>query len=177
MIAAPSCIFSPEPTDPPPKPKVEWPDLTNRDDVAKTVVLCYENPQNGETKTRYEGLLHSQYFFDFDENDVNPGDPPIMTRAEDLLSTEWIFANHVDLVLTIDPAEGGSWEEISDINGEACANCWEGRRNYTIRFQQTDEGTIYQSSPGSAAVTIVVAPDESDPSKWVLRAIYDEYNQ
>jgi hypothetical protein len=32
------------------------------------------------------------------------------------------------------------------------------------------------STPGSAAVTIIVAPDESDSNKWVLRALFDEYN-
>jgi hypothetical protein len=176
LIAAPSCIFSPETTDPPEKPKVVWPDLTNRDDVAKTIVLCYENPQNNESETRYEGVLHSEYFFAYDPDDVEPGGDQIMTLSDDILSTKWLFANHVDLYLEINPADGGTWEQITELDGKPCENCWQGRRDYQVRFQQTDESISYQSTPGSAAVTIIVAPNESDPSKWVLRAIYDEYN-
>jgi hypothetical protein len=173
-LIAPSCIFSPEETPPPDKLRVEWPDLTDRDDVAKTIVLCYENPENSESMTRYEALLHSQYFFAFDERDVPPGEPPIMTRADDILSTEWIFDNANLLELALYPEEGGTWAPIAELGGEPCDDCWSGRREYIIRFQTDEEGTIYQSSPGSAAVTIIVAPDEGDPGKWVLRALYDE---
>lgn len=178
LIAAPSCIFDPKPNDDPPPPvRVEWPDLTNRDDVAKTIVLCYENPQNSESMVRYEGLLHSQYFFAFDPDDVDPEIGPIMTKALDVVSTAWIFENQTLLYLSVDPEDGGSWEQYPEINGEPCENCWSGRRQYSIRAQFGDDGTIYQSTEGAAAVTIIVAPDEDNPSKWVLRAMYDEYNR
>lgn len=177
LIAAPSCIFDPKPSDDPPvKKPVEWPDMTNRDHVIKTIVLCYENPTLNESMTRYEGLLHSQYFFAFDEADIDPELGPILPRALDIESTAWLFDNQTLLELTVAPEEGGTWEEYPEINGEPCTGCWAGERDYTIRAQIGDEDLIYQSSPGSARVIIVVAPDEGDSSKWVLRAIYDVYD-
>lgn len=154
---------------------ISWPDMTSRDDVIETILLCYENPRAAESMTRYEALLHSQYFFALDEQDVDPGDPPIMTRAEDIASTQYIFENNTILELFLVPEEGGLWMEHPEIAGEACPGCWAGERDYMIRFQYGDEDVIYLSSPGSASVFIVVAPDEGDPSKWVLRAMYDIY--
>ena len=95
-----------------------------------------------------------------------------MTRAEDLLSTEWIFDTQTMLELTIDP-EIGSWDTVAEVEGEACTDCWETTRSYFVRAQFEDEGTIYQSSPERAFVRIIVAPDESDGSKWALRAMFD----
>jgi hypothetical protein len=45
-------------------------------------------------------------------------------------------------------------------------------RTYFIRAQFERNGTIYACEPESY-VTIIVAPDEGDSSKWVIRAIYD----
>jgi hypothetical protein len=155
---------------------VEWPDMTDRDDVIATILLCYGNPENKEAMPRYERLLHSQYFFAFDAEDVlPPGESPILTRAQDIVSTQWLFENNVELRLSIDPAEGGTWSQIDELDGVPCANCWEGRREYQIRYQKTNDDHVLQSNPGAAAVTIIVAPDESDPGRWVLRALFDEY--
>ena len=175
VLAATGC-FEDDPVKVKEKDPIDWPDLTDRDDVAKTIVLCYENPTDNEAMTRFEGLLHSQYFFAFDPEDVNPGDPVLLTRAEDIIVTQWLFENHTELYLSIYPADGEAWDQLAELYGEPCDDCWSGRREYMISYQQTDESIRLMSTPGSAAVTIIVAPDESDSNKWVLRALFDEYN-
>ena len=175
LIASPSCIFDPkEEIDPPPIPVVEWPDMTNRDDVIKTILLAYEYPKEGESVSRYNGLLHSLFFFGLDPIDVGVGEPPILTRAEEIASTEWMFDVASELVLTI--PETGTWNPYTEIEGGTCENCWESTRGYTIRFQIGDEEMTHVSSAGKASVIIIVAPDEADSSKWVLRAMYDVMN-
>jgi hypothetical protein len=151
--------------------EIPWPAMTDRDDVIKTVVLCYENPKDGSSDSKYNALLHSLYFFKFDESDVDPGGSPIFTRAEDIMSTEWLFTVTTILELTI--TETGAWHEYPEIEGEPCENCWETTRQYFVRAQFEGEGTIYHSSPERVFVTIIAAPDESDSSKWVLRAMFD----
>ncbi len=171
MLASPSCIFDPK-EDPliPPVVPVEWPDMTDRDDVIKTTVLCYENPRDG-ADAKYNALLHGLYRFTFHKDDIDPEIGPIFTRPLDIESTEWIFRENTMLELTI--TETGSWYEYPEIGGEPCDNCWETTRQYFIRAQFGDETTIFQSPPERAFVMIIVAPDENDATKWVLRAMFD----
>jgi len=175
LLASPACIFDPKedpviPVDDP----IVWPDMTNRDDVIKTIVLAYENRTDGESLSRYNALVHTGYFFGLAPGDVEPGDSPIMTRAEDIASTEFLFDTDLTAVLelTITPEEG-SWYEYTELDGEPCENCFGTERQYFIRVQFEDETTIFQSPPGRAFAVVIVAPDENDPTKWVLRAMYD----
>jgi hypothetical protein len=173
LLAPQSCIFDPQedPDDRPVDP-IDWPDMTERDDVIKMVILCYENPKNAGAVSRYNGLLESGYFFKFADGDVEPGDPTIMERVVDIKSTEGIFEFESMLELTITP-EKGSWYEYLELEGEPCENCWSTERQYFIRAQFGDEETTYQSPVGRAYLTVIVSPDEDDASKWVLRAIFD----
>ncbi len=173
LLAPQSCIFDPKenPDDRPGDPIV-WPDMTERDDVIKMVILCYKNPKEAEAVSRYNALLESGYFFKFAEGDVEPGDPTIMERVVDIRSTEGIFEHESMLELTITP-EVGSWYEYPELAGEPCENCHSTERQYFIRAQFGDEGTTYQSPVGRAYLTVVVSPDETDATKWVLRAIFD----
>jgi hypothetical protein len=173
MLVSPSCIFDPkQEKEPPPVVDVDWPDMTQRDDVIKMLVLTYANPKNPESIPNYRALLHSQYFFGLAPQDVPPGEPPIMTRSEDVTSTELIFEYEKILELTIDPMVA-TWYEYPELEGEVCENCWAAQPSYFIRAQFNDEETIYLSPVENAEVSIIVAPDESDPGKWVLRAMYD----
>lgn len=156
--------------------RLPWPDMIAKDDVITTLLLCYENPWTSESMTRYEAMLHSQYFFALDDQDVNPPDPGFLSRAEDIAATRAIFENQTLLELSLSPETGGTWETLPDLEGEPCENCWAGLRGYVIRAQFGGDETIYQSSPGAMSVTIVVAPDEIDPSKWAVRAMYDMSN-
>ena len=176
MMSVVSCSDEPVKIKPPyEEPDIDWPFMTDRDDVIETIVLCYDNPRHSQTTARYMELLHSQYFFGFAPRDVPPGEPPILTRVQDIAATEWIFANQTRLELAITP-EVGSWYEYSELEGEPCENCYGTERQYFIRAQFGDETTTYQSTPGRAFAVVIVAPDESDPTKWVLRAMYDNGN-
>jgi hypothetical protein len=173
LLASPSCIFDPK-EDPliPPVVPIEWPDMTDRDDVIKTIVLCYENPKEGTAEAKYNALLHSLYYFKLHPDDITgPLYSPIITRADDILSTEWIFRVQTLLELTL--TETGSWYEYPEIEGEPCENCWETTRQYFVRAQFGDETTIWQSPPERAFVIIIAVPDENDATKWVLRAMFD----
>jgi len=152
--------------------EIPWPAMTDRDDVIKTIVLCYENPKSGEAVSRYNRLLHSGYFFKLADGDVDPGDPSYMNRATDIRSTEGIFEFESMLELSIIP-EVGSWYPYPELGGEPCEDCHSTERQYFIRAQFGDEETTYQSPVGRAFVMIIISPDESDSSKWVIRAMYD----
>jgi hypothetical protein len=178
LIAAIALIFAASCSDDPAKPTEEdnlmWPAMTSRDDVIKTVMIAYANRTDGASLSKYNALLHTEYFFGLAAEDVSPGDPPILTRAEDIASTEFLFDPTTTSVLelTITPEEG-SWYEYPEIEGQPCENCYVTERQYFIRAQFGDEMTIYQSPPGRAFAVFIVAPDESDASKWVLRAAFD----
>ncbi len=172
LIMSPACIFDPK-EDPaiPPDVEIQWPDMTEKDDVVKTVLLAYEHPKEGASVSRYNAALHSLFFFHLQPEDVDPGDPPFLTRAIDVSTTERMFEAESLLELII--AEAGTWNPYNEIEGKPCENCWESTRGYAIRAQFGDEETVYQSTAGKASVIIIVAPDEADPTKWVLRAMYD----
>ena len=152
-------------------PDIDWPSMTERDDVIRTVLLAYDNPRSAESMARYGDVLHSMYFFRLRATDVEPGGSPIITRAEDIQSTEWIFESHTMLLLEI--PEAGAWDPAPEIEGEPCDNCWVTTRQYYVQAQFGDDTVIYQSAPDRAFVTVIAAPDEGDSSKWVIRAMFD----
>lgn len=152
-------------------PASTWPSMTNEDDIVKAVLWCYANTSSGDVMSRYESILHSEYFFYLASEDIKLGGEAVITRAEDILLTEALFGNHIMLELSI--TTSGGWYEREEVAGLPCEGCRESTRQYFIRAQLSRDGTIYVSSPTTACVTIIVAPDESDSSKWVIRAIYD----
>jgi hypothetical protein len=152
-------------------PGIEWPGMTSRDDVVRTLLLTYANPKEGESVSKFNALLHSSYFFALNPSDVGVGGSPVLARAEDIAATEWIFESTSLLDLSV--AETGTWNSYPEIDGEPCIDCWESTREYRIRAQFGDEDTTYQSPAGRASVIIIVARDEADSSKWVIRAMYD----
>ncbi|MCK4549076.1 MAG: hypothetical protein KAU49_02865, partial [Candidatus Krumholzibacteria bacterium] len=157
---------------PPPVIEIPWPDMTDRDDVIRTVVLGYTYPKDAESSAQYEALLHSLYFFGLAPGDFEPGDPNILTKAQDVEVTNWLFTAQV-LELKITPEKAAWYAYTNDLDGKPCENCYSTQRDYFIQVQFDDESTIYQSPPGNASISIIVAPDENDSSKWVLRAMLD----
>jgi hypothetical protein len=170
---SPSCIFDPkQEVDPPPVIEVTWPDMTSRDDVLETLVLTYENAKDPDAVPKYRALLHSQYFFGLAPQDVPVGGSPIISRSEDVTVTEKMFEFEKILELSLDPMVA-TWYEYPELEGEVCENCWATQPSYFIRAQFGDEDKVYISPPDNSEVSIIVAPDENDPTKWVLRAMYD----
>lgn len=173
LLMSPSCIFDPkQEAEIPPVIEVTWPDMTDRDDVLETLVLAYANPKNGESTSKYNAILHTQYFFGLASQDVEVGDSPIISRSEDVTITEKMFEYELILELTLDPMIG-TWVGETEVNGEPCENCWSCQPSYFIRAQFDDEKPLYMSPVTNSEVMIIVSPDEADPTKWVLRAMYD----
>jgi len=152
-------------------PPSTWPEVISEDDVVKAIIWCYKNPSAEDVMTRYESILHSEYFFYLAADDVEPGGDAVITRSEDIALTAAIFDNQTQLELSI--VTTGSWSDRGEIAGETCDGCREATRQYFIRAQFSRDGTIFASSPTTAYVTIIVVPDETDSSKWVIRAICD----
>jgi len=78
-------------------PPTTWPEMITEDEVVQALVLCYENPGLADVMARYEGFLHSEYFFELAPDDVDVGESKFILRAEDIASTSWIFENQSGL--------------------------------------------------------------------------------
>lgn len=151
-------------------PPATWPEMTSEDDAIQAIVMCYGAPGGEETMSKYDALLHSEYFFELAPDDVDVGKTPVITRAEDITLTGKLFMHQTDLELEI--LMSGAWNDCPEVAGTTCEGCRETTRSYFIRVQFDYFGKTYMCEPDSY-VTIIVAPDESDPAKWVIRAIYD----
>ena len=91
--------------------------------------------------SRYEALLHTEYFFELAPEDVVPGEDAAMTRAEDIASTAWIFENQDMLELAIIPS--GDWYDHPAVGEAACEGCRATTREYFIRAQFGKEDRVY----------------------------------
>ena len=154
--------------EPPPD---AWPELTSENNVIGALVWCYDNPSSDDAMTRYESLLHSEYFFRLAAGDVDEGEDPVITKAADIGITRAIFEHQS--YLDLDIVTTGDWYDQPELNGHPCEGCRTATREYFIRARFAADGDTWQSVPGKAFVTVIVAPHESDTSKWVIRAIYD----
>jgi hypothetical protein len=151
-------------------PVIEWPGLTSEDALVEALIWCYSHPAHEQAMERYESLLHSRYFFMLAEDDLAPGEDPVIDRASDLTITGRIFSGCTQLELSF---ERGSWYDEPEIGGEPCDGCRTMTTGYFIRAQFGADGTIYSTRWSPAAVTIIAAPNEADPGQWAIRAIYD----
>jgi hypothetical protein len=152
-------------------PTSDWPSMASEDDAVKAILWCYASPSDDDVMTRYESILHSEYFFQLAAEDIEPGGDPVITRAEDIDLTALLFERQTQLELSI--TDTGPWADREEIAGEICGGCREMTRNYYIRAQFGEDGTVWSTRFSMAYVTVIVAPDENDPSKWVIRAICD----
>ncbi len=167
MAAGPSCILDPEDKKEPPAPPEPYPARETYEQCVDFLLRCYAD-HDGTAGQRYEELLHPDYRFYFQPDDVEPGGDPFMTRAEDIVSTQdYLFNNPSICTLTLN---GSGWDTYPEIEGQPCVDCWFTTRVYEIRLQFEPEGTIYQ---GQDSAVIIVAPDPNEEGKYTIRAIYD----
>ena len=152
-------------------PSSTWPAMTSEEDVVRAILWCYRNPSAEDVMIKYESILHSEYFFYLAAKDIESGGDASITRTADIDLTALLFDRQVLLELSL--TSSGSWVDRREIAEAPCDGCREATRQYFIRAQFSRDGNIFQCSPSKAYVTIVVAPDEGDSSKWVIRAIYD----
>ena len=151
-------------------PPVTWPEMTREDDPVKALLMCYDNPSLEGIMTTYEGLLHSEYFFGLAPEDIEDGGHSVFTRAGDISITASMFRRQTQLELFIELK--AAWYDLEEIEG-APAPAAGSRHAPSDPGPVRNRTDVYVSSFEGAEVSIIVAPDESDPSKWVIRAIYD----
>jgi len=111
--------------------------LTTKENVIYNLVLAYKTAD----LNCYLELLHEEFTFRVQERDVvQLGLPEYWTREEDSILTRKIFlaakGQHPDSNRNIDrlelTIEDGSWQQVSDFQGQPCDSCWQTTREYFI---------------------------------------------
>ncbi len=103
---------------------------------------CYEDFTDPDAISKYAGVLHPDYRWHFQPQDVEPGKRPYLDREEDIAVTGKIFASATILLLDISP---GVWYALCDFEGLPCEGCFTTTRNYLIiaqfrRWRQDTQG-------------------------------------
>jgi hypothetical protein len=165
LVFSLGCIFNPKPDDEPEIiDPVEWPELTEKEDVVEYLLLTYEE----RDETRYGDLLHPQYIWYMQPRDAEELNLPTLDYERDVAGTTYLFDVSVMLDLEIDP---GTWLEIEAVGEEPCPGCWQTDRVYRIQVQLPGDETIYT---GHDLVKLIVVPVEEDgKTKYKIRWAYD----
>ncbi|HUV36226.1 MAG TPA: hypothetical protein VMX58_04720 [Patescibacteria group bacterium] len=165
MVYSFGCIFDPKPDEGPDiVDPVDWPDLTDKDDVIVFLLLTYKH-RDGE---RYAELLHDQYLWFMQDRDAEELNIETLDYTEDVESTKRLFKRAVMLELEIDP---GSWVEIEAVGEVPCPGCWQTDRVYRIRAQIPGDEKTYT---GNDLVKFIVVPVEKDgKTRYEIRWAYD----
>jgi hypothetical protein len=142
LIGFAGCILSPTEEPPKDKPVVVYKDLKDKEDVPYNLVQCY----NAHNIDRYMELLHEQYEWHNQDWDVqnNPGMKEFNTRDEEI-TTHRNFFKAAALQYTEDPTKNidklelviadAPWVQITEFEGDPCADCWTTTRIYTITVE------------------------------------------
>ncbi len=171
LLAVSGCILSPEEDPTPPDPTDNFKPLTDKENVMYNLVQSYKFTDI----EKYQELLHPDYIWRNQETDVTEGKVPseFYTRDQDIQGTLGLFkakqGTHQDpsavvdaLELTIQP---GSWQQITEVDGSPCEDCWETSRIYEINVV-TPTKTYY----GNDLVKfIVVSVTEGGKTLYKLR--------
>ncbi len=164
------CILDPKETPlPPDTPIIEWPDLKNKDDVFKYLVLVNENMDI----ERYPKLLDDGFIMFFSKQDYADGKTPEQwDRPQELATARNMFSNvpdeqygsitKIDLTLTPEgnwievpktepPYEGETWYQMTveyDITVDTTSE-WQfqgidRKALFTVRLAEVDGEMIYR---------------------------------
>jgi hypothetical protein len=168
IILSSGCIFNPKPDDgPAPVPKIDWKDLTEKEDCITNMLLAYKY----KDMTHYQELLMpNKYLWYLQDEDAVKYQMVYLDYNQDLAGTDFIFNNAVMLTLELD---SGTWTEIDNVGEEPCENCWDTQRHYTIQFQKSGEEII---KIGNDTVKFVVVPYEDKKDgrmEWRIQWAWD----
>jgi len=162
LLGLVGCILNPKDDEAPPtKPKYEYLDLTHKEDAIQNLVTAYKE----HNVLQVEKLLHSLYIWRNQDYDIaNNNLPEYYSRSEEITSTTNIFlaadkrsepTKYIDkLELTI---EEGSWQQVTEFQGQPCTDCWETTREYFITVvMEGGNTTLY----GNDLVVFTIVPVE-----------------
>lgn len=170
VLASYGCILNPDSGGGGEDVTIDWPDLTDREDIVETISLVYENYNRvgiDELMTHYSNTMYedpsgqNSYIWNMQEGDIIQGHNPVMTRSEDLAGTRGILTNASNLNLEI---SSGTWSQNQDI----CEECWETTRLYTINATFPGEGEPITYNGVNMRVNFVVGPNTEDPGTWAI---------
>jgi hypothetical protein len=160
LIGGYGCILNPaDDKVPPPKPTYVYLDLTHKGDAIKNLETAYKE----HNITPVEKLLHELYIWRNQDWDVTRNNlPESYSRSEEITSTTNMFLAadkrskpelYIDqLDLTI---EDGSWQQVSEFQGQPCDSCWQTTREYFITVvMEGGNTTLY----GNDLVQFTIVP-------------------
>ena len=169
------CILNPETEKPPPPEPIDWPDLTEKEDVIETITLCYENYNTAtpnDLEVHYRAILYDepgkQYVFYLQEGDYVPGEDNFLNFEQDVEGSLNIWKYSSDLVLELSDSQ---WDEYT--GDEDCDNCFTTTRTYTISTSIDVGGEVRDLSGANMIVVFIVRPQHDDPTKWAISIDYD----
>ena len=168
------CILNPETEKPPPPEPIDWPDLTEMEDVIETITLCYENYNTAtmnDLEMHYRDILYdeagNEYVFYLQEDDVELGDDGLLTLEEDVRGSVNIWKYSTGLILDL------SWSQWDPYEDENCEDCWISTRTYSITTTIDYGGEVKDYSGNDMIVIFIIRPQHDDPTKWSIFMVYD----
>jgi hypothetical protein len=174
-LIGPGCILNPTDEKIPPKVDDVYGDLTNKDHVIKNLVKSYNEANIDE----YTKIIHDDYLFYNQAKDVAGGADPFVLRDADVAATSNLFqaknGTYPNPDMLVDKLElklyTGSWESITEFEGNPCEDCWQTTREYYITVQMNSGNTTYI---GNDLVKLTVVPVmEGDKKLYKLRRMDD----
>lgn len=166
ILAASGCILSPDDGGDNPPPVVTYKPLTDKENLIFNLMQTYKDCNINE----YMKLLHADYIWYNQAEDVQNGKDPFYTRAVDIQYQQNMFAAKTGtypdpnklidaLSLTI---ENGSWQELTDIGGVACTDCWMTTRTYVLELRIPSQDLTYR---GNDLITFYVVAVQANNRK------------
>jgi len=173
LVVYSGCIFSPDEEPPPPKPDPTYKSLTEKENIIYNLVQSYKAHQINP----FEELLHPDYIW-YNQTGVTP---EYLDRTTDILQTGRLFAaannsstipadkwlEALDLKI-----EAGYWEQIQDVEGVACADCWKTTRVYSILARLNGGATTWVGD--DLIEFIAMGVDQGGKRIYLLRRAEDQ---
>ncbi len=180
MLVLSGCILDPKEIPPPDKePKIDWPDLKDKDDVFEYLELVYEKRK---PEPYYAKLLDEDNFnFRFGDEDYNSGDTPrSWGRTDELNAVRNILSGvsietygavtQVDLTLTPE----GEWIAIPQTEPPYIGETWY-QKTFSYRYVfTTNTGWDLRTDQDRKALFIVRFTEADGDSIWRIRQWNDD---
>jgi hypothetical protein len=168
VIGYSGCILSPDEEVPQPQSPATYKPLTEKENLIYNLMQSYKE----HNIARYEELLDPLYLW-HDQDDA------IKERAVDVDKTGKLFAaaenTYSDPKLWIEKLEltiyAGTWDQILEIDGAACSDCWQTTRDYYISARMTGGTLTYIGN--DQAIFIVMGVNKGGQKIYQIRHIYD----
>ncbi len=169
LVVYAGCILSPDEDPPPPVTPPTYKSLTDRENLIYNLMQCYKEHKI----TRYEELLDAGFVWHNQDDSFDD-------RATDIEQTRLMFSaaegQYADPKLWLDKLEltialGGTWDELANIDGVPCDDCWDTTRDYYITAVVNGGETTYIGNARVRFIAIGVVKDNQ--TIYQLRHMYD----